>query len=106
MPFIERDSITHAVKGCYAAAQAGYAEEFLPDNDPVVVAFLSPPPTAEQLRIAAFKADPTRANLVTLIQGSTPAQIDTWLTINVTTLAQARNVLGQLIKLAAGNSVS
>lgn len=72
----------------------------------VIAPYVAPPKSAEQLRIGAFKADPTRANLITLIQGSTPAQIDTWLTNNVTTLAQARNVLGQLIKLVGGNSVS
>lgn len=62
----------------------------------------TPAPTAEQLRLAAYKADPTRQNLITLIQGSTPAQINNWLTTNVTTLAQARAVLGQLILLVAG----
>lgn len=65
-----------------------------------------PPPTAEQLRIQAFRADQTRANLVTLIQGSTPAQVNSWLATNVTTLPQARAVLAQIILLIGGTSIS
>ena len=35
------------------------------------------------------------------LKTATPAQIDTWIAANVTTLAQARTVLGSLIKVLA-----
>lgn len=63
------------------------------------------PLNAEQVRLAAYKADSTRQNLIALINASTPAQINTWLTNNVTTLVQARAVLAQIIILLGGNSI-
>jgi hypothetical protein len=43
MPYVERDSGTHAVKGLYGREQPGYAEEWLEDGDAEVVAFRIPP---------------------------------------------------------------
>lgn len=43
MPYVERDSGTHAIKGLYANAQEGYAEEFLADDDAEVIAYRNPP---------------------------------------------------------------
>lgn len=58
-----------------------------------------PPPTPEQLRAATFASLPDRQDIITRLRTATPAQIDAWLTANVTTLAQARTVLGALIKV-------
>jgi hypothetical protein len=43
MPYVQRD-IEGRICGVYANLQPGYAEEFLDDNDPAVLAFLNPPP--------------------------------------------------------------
>lgn len=43
MPYIERDE-GGKIKGLYANSQPGYAEEWLEDNDPEVIAFLNPTP--------------------------------------------------------------
>ena len=55
--------------------------------------------TQEQLRAATFAALPERQDIVQRLKDATPAQIDSWLTANVTNLAQARTVLGALIKV-------
>ncbi|GLS18138.1 hypothetical protein GCM10007874_11540 [Labrys miyagiensis] len=39
MPFVERNG-AGAIVGVYTWAQDGYAEEFLPDDDPAVVAYI------------------------------------------------------------------
>lgn len=62
-----------------------------------------PPPSAEQLRAATFVAQADRVDLISRLQTATPAQIDAWLTANVTNLAQARTVLGAVIKVLALN---
>jgi len=41
MPYVER--VEGPIRGLYAALQEGYAEEFLPDDDAEVIAFLVPP---------------------------------------------------------------
>jgi hypothetical protein len=43
MPYVSRDAGSH-INGVYANQQPGFAEEFLPNDDPEVVAFLAPPP--------------------------------------------------------------
>jgi hypothetical protein len=42
MPYVSRDDSGN-INGLYANPQPGYAEEFLPDDDPEVVAFINPP---------------------------------------------------------------
>lgn len=44
MPYVQREN--GAAVGLYACQQTGYAEEFLADDDPEVIAFLNPPPNA------------------------------------------------------------
>lgn len=56
---------------------------------------------ALQQRLTGINADSNVLALLTQAQTATNAQIDTWLTSNVTTLAQARTVLGALIKIVA-----
>ena len=56
---------------------------------------------AELTRLSGLSADTNVATLLTQASTATTAQIDTWLTNNVTTLAQARTVLGALIKIVA-----
>lgn len=96
MVYVSRNG-SNAINGLYVQLQPGYAEEFLPDNDPAVVAFLNPPPTAEQQRVSALKANARRKALVTAIQGSDDAQLITFLTNNITDLPTART---QIINLA------
>ena len=60
---------------------------------------------AEKNRITDFKNDNAQADLLDRLKTATPNQIDTWLTNNVTTMAQARNVLGAIIKLLAAKGV-
>lgn len=62
-----------------------------------------PTPTPDQLRQQSFVAQSDRADLVTRLQSATPAQIDNWLTNNVTNLTQARAVLGAIIKVFCAN---
>ncbi len=55
------------------------------------------------VRAQTFTALPDRADLIARLQTATPAQIDSWLTANVTNLAQARGVLAAIIKVMAAN---
>ena len=47
MPYIERDKDTNKVKGVYRQLQKGYAEEFLPDDNAEVLAYLNPVPLSD-----------------------------------------------------------
>ena len=47
MPYVSRDE-SGSVNGVYANPQPDYAEEYLPDDDPEVLAFLNPPPTRRE----------------------------------------------------------
>lgn len=100
MPYVQLDG-NGAVNGLYENAQPGIAEEWREEDDPAVIAFRNPPPSADQLRKAAVAADVSYIDLFNRAKTATPAQIDTWLTANVTSLAQARVVLGALIKIVA-----
>lgn len=42
MPYVSRDESGN-INGMFANKQPGFAEEYLPDDDPEVVAFLNPP---------------------------------------------------------------
>lgn len=42
MPYVSRGD-NGKINGLYANLQPGYAEEFLPDDNPEVMAFLNPP---------------------------------------------------------------
>lgn len=42
MPYVSRDDNGN-INGLYANLQPGFAEEYLPDDDPEVVAFFNPP---------------------------------------------------------------
>ncbi|WP_454813753.1 hypothetical protein [Labrys neptuniae] len=53
MPYVQRTS-TGAISGIYSNSQRGYAEEWLPDDDPAVIAFQAPAPAAKTV---IFKAD-------------------------------------------------
>lgn len=64
---------------------------------------VDPPPTAEQIRAGTFLAQADRADIIARLQTATPAQIDSWLLANVTNLAQARAVLGAIVKIFCVN---
>lgn len=88
-----------------AVVQAFVAEHWTAD---VITAYKAafpyvapPPPTAGQVRDTAFKADPARIDLMDRLKNATPQQIETWMTNNVTNLAQARGMLTALVKVLA-----
>ena len=58
--------------------------------------YVAPPPTPFELREAAFLADTTRAEMVDKLKNATPDQIKTYITNNVTNLAEARTMLIRL----------
>lgn len=64
-----------------------------------------PQPTAAQIaetaRQDAIKADADRAAMLARLKTATSAQIDAWVTSNVTTLADARKTIGIILKLIA-----
>jgi hypothetical protein len=76
------------------------------------VQFHPPPPnptpalTPQQLRVQAYLAETNRQDLVNRLQNATPAQIDAWLTTNVTSLPQALTVLSAIIKVLATQQLS
>lgn len=86
------------IVGVYALRQMGVADEQIADSDASVVAFKNPPPDP---RIAVMKADVSREALLDRLRTATPAQIDTYVAANVTTLAQARDMMGTILKLIA-----
>jgi hypothetical protein len=69
------------------------------------IAELNAATDAENTRITGFKNDTGQMDLANRLNTATPAQIDTWLTNNVTTLAQARTVLGAIVKFLAAKGV-
>ena len=73
MPWVQRDA-SGAINGIYANAQPGYANEFLADNDPTVVAFLNPPTVETVLSqdlMAQFTAVDAAA-IQTAVAGNVP----------------------------------
>ena len=59
---------------------------------------------AEEARLAretALKEQPDVQILVERLKNATPAQIDTWVENNMTNLAQARSVIGTILKVLA-----
>jgi hypothetical protein len=81
------------------AAQIGWAYDgsvFTPPAPPA-----PHPPTPEQLRKAVLSAEADFIDLLNRASTASPAQINSWLTSNVTTLAQARTVIGAIIKIIA-----
>lgn len=60
---------------------------------------------AETTRVASYNSDAPTSNLYNMLKTSTPAQIDTWLLNNVTTLSQARTVLGMILKFMVAHKM-
>lgn len=63
----------------------------------------TPPPVPDDPRMAALRTDQGRLDLLMKLKSATPADIDAWLATNMTNLAQARAVVGALVKLIATN---
>jgi hypothetical protein len=66
-----------------------------------MIATLQATDAAEQQRKSGISGDAQVAAMVSRLQTATSTQIDDYLTANVTTLAQARAVLGAVIKVMA-----
>lgn len=60
---------------------------------------------ADLQRLVDFSLAPETVDLIDRARTATNAQINTWLTNNVTTLAQARTVLGAVIKLLIARGI-
>jgi hypothetical protein len=69
------------------------------------IAELNAAADAEDSRITGFKNDTGQMDLANRLNTATPTQIDSWLAANVTTLAQARGVLGAIVKFLAAKGV-
>lgn len=70
MPFVQR--IDGRVVGLYANPQESYAEEFLPDDNAEVIAYLNPPtPTITAVSARQFKLQ--------LLQAGLLDQVDAWI---------------------------
>jgi hypothetical protein len=93
VPFVEPDG-QHSVGGATYSRIPG--EQKVQETYAVEV---DPPPPLHEQRAKDFALDPNIADLLDKLKNATPAQIDTWLTANVTNLAQARTVLGYVIKV-------
>lgn len=64
MPFVSRD-LNGIVDGLYETSQPGFAEEFLEDNDPEVLAYIaSIPPYALQADVPWVRMTDAEADLV------------------------------------------
>ena len=55
----------------------------------------------ESSRNASFKSEPDRIDLINRLRTATPAQVNSWIDTNVTSLAAARAVLKALVKVLA-----
>src|SRR5215475_3183029 len=73
--------------------------QWVADGSPQPSAYVAPPPTADETRIAALLADTDRQNFVSAAIGATPQQIKNYITNNVTDLATARQMLIRLALL-------
>jgi hypothetical protein len=97
MPYVERGT-DNVIKGLYGKPQPGIPEEFLPDSNAEVIAYSNP---AWKQRINTFNADPVRQDILSRLQGATPAQIDNWVDTNATTLAGVQQILKAILKILA-----
>lgn len=74
MPYVQRTG--RVVCGCFNQRQDGYAEEFLPDNDPEVIAFLAPRPPIDFSNVDNVeKALKALGLVIAAWNGKTPAQL-------------------------------
>jgi len=88
MPYVQRDTGGNVI-GVYARLQPGYATELLADNDPAVIAFLTPAAASNLPPIQV--ADKNKA-LDDLSKAATVA----------TTLPQLQSVVSQIFPLLKG----
>jgi len=66
MPYVSRDQSGN-INGLYANLQSGYAEEWLEDDDPEVIAHLNPPPPPPYVDANARIDDGVTAALTTVV---------------------------------------
>ena len=100
MAFVERDA-SKAIKGAYAIKQPGIAEEEVADDHAELLAFRASikPQEPDPVRLASFKSDTTRADLLTKLKSSTPAQIKTL--VKNATAAEKDGLLASVLMLLA-----
>jgi hypothetical protein len=75
MPWVQRDASKN-ISGAFANQQPGYADEFLPDDNPALVAFLNPP-KPQTILSQDLMAQFTTADL-TAIKSAIDANIQFW----------------------------
>jgi hypothetical protein len=76
MPYVSRDEGGN-IDGCYANLQPGFAEELLPDDNPEVVAFLTPPPPSPAPETAVLY---DHENRIRAQEGAPPLTLTDFLT--------------------------
>jgi hypothetical protein len=79
--------------------QRAAAQTVIDNYDPIAV------DAAVVQRATDFNSSPETVDLIARARTATNAQIDTWLTNNVTNLVQARTVLGAIIKLLIAKGI-
>lgn len=73
-----------------------------PTDDEIIAAVAAlPEPQVEADRVAAYQVDASRGDLLTRLKSATPAQIDSYVESNVTTLPQARTLFKAILKVIA-----
>lgn len=103
MPYVERRE--GKVTGLYANQQPGYADEFLEENDPEVVAFRNPPPPVPQMvTMAQARLALQQAGLFATIDAGLYALPEPQRTTALTAWEYAPNVSrnGTLVNTLAG----
>jgi hypothetical protein len=66
--------------------------------DEALLAAIAEDRSVGRARKLALAEDPETVDILARLRSASPAQIDAWLTNNVTSLAQARTVLGMILK--------
>lgn len=100
LPIIEEatpsfDPITQKLDGPFEQVLASSVRRFW------TAIALSAPEIAENQRVASYRSDTSRIDLLQRLRSATPAQIETWVDTNASNLAQARNILKAIIKVIA-----
>lgn len=104
--YVERDGAGN-IKGARRAPEPGVADEELADNDAEVIAFLNAVDldgVARAVRKAQFLETADGEDLLARLQNATPAQIDSWIDNNVTSVASARAVFKAILKILAAEA--
>jgi hypothetical protein len=91
--YVQRD-VNLKINGAFANPQKGYAEEFIADDAPELLAYFAP--TAQQIADASAITTAKADAVITYLVTHTPAEIENYVSTNVADLTTAKGVLGKL----------